>query len=366
MRITVYMQRSTELEDALLISRTWDTVLPLLQEESIFTMFRILSSQLDELSALYPHLTSDEKYNVARLCIAAILAKIHTIEWTPTLTNNSFSTLSPCTNWVGLEKTLSIFFQTSKPKCCNLPHPHWKRLPSMKTISVLIKLYTTHHIKWLRNFCCPPHTSFASRSDWNWRWDPVLQEISFRDARKIINETNVSQEFLHARAKTPARTLSLRNSPNTLNILAVPGLGKINLAEIQLQRDRERMIPRYNDARRQLLLEPQSKLEYLTDDKEGQALLKSVYTDIEQVDFMVGWLVDKERPERFALGVVPYRLFVIIASSRFYQEGFTDENYTPWGIKCIKRESFHSILVRNFPELSSKIPKYSFSNDWGS
>ena len=59
----------------------------------------------------------------------------------------------------------------------------------------------------------------------------------------------------------------------------------------------------------------------------------SIYGDIDQVDFMVSCLVDKERPEGFAFGIVPYHIFVVMASrrlfsDRFFQEGFTAEYYT--------------------------------------
>ena len=84
-----------------------------------------------------------------------------------------------------------------------------------------------------------------------------MHEFSFKDApRELTNEQNATEVFLQALSKTPARTLSLRNYPYTLYDLDVPGRGKINLAEIDLTRDRERNLPRYNDARRQLLLEP--------------------------------------------------------------------------------------------------------------
>ena len=123
-----------------------------------------------------------------------------------------------------------------------------------------------------------------------------MHEFSFKDApRELTNEQNATEVFLQALSKTPARTLSLRNYPYTLYDLDVPGRGKINLAEIDLTRDRERNLPRYNDARRQLLLEPYASLDDLTDNEEELELLKSVYTDIEQVDFMVGCLVGRQR-----------------------------------------------------------------------
>ena len=94
-----------------------------------------------------------------------------------------------------------------------------------------------------------------------------MHEFSFKDApRELTNEQNATEVFLQALSKSPARTLSLRNYPhypsNLYDLLDVHGrTGKISLAEIDLttltrSRVRERNLPRYNDARRQLLLEP--------------------------------------------------------------------------------------------------------------
>ena len=60
----------------------------------------------------YPSMTSDELFGTARNMIAVILAKIHTIEWSPTLLDNDnrFSTLSLNTNWCGLETLVTDFF----------------------------------------------------------------------------------------------------------------------------------------------------------------------------------------------------------------------------------------------------------------
>ena len=196
-----------------------------------------------------------------------------------------------------------------------------------------------------------------------------LQDFSFKDARKLTEKSNATEVFLRALSQTPGRILSLTNYPYSLYDLDIPGRGKVNLAEIELTRDRERNLPRYNDARRQLLLEPYTSLDDLTDDEDELELLRSVYVDIEQVDFMVGCLTDKERPEGFAFGIVPYHIFVVLASrrlfsDRFFQEGLTEENYSPWGMNYLVTESLQSILVRHFPSLDGVVPANPFFNGW--
>ena len=123
------------------------------------------------------------------------------------------------------------------------------------------------------------------------------------------------------------------------------------------------------DARRQLLLTPYKSIDELTSDKEERKMLKSVYTDIEQVDFLVGCLADKDRPDGFAFGIVPYYIFVVMASrrllsDRFFQEGLTEENYSKIGVSYLMEATFHDILARQFPDMKNKIPINPFSNEW--
>ena len=50
----------------------------------------------------YKDVTSDELFEVARLVVAAEIAKIHTIEWTPQLLYNEPAYLAMNANWNGL------------------------------------------------------------------------------------------------------------------------------------------------------------------------------------------------------------------------------------------------------------------------
>ena len=275
----------------------------------------------------------------------------------------------------GLKDTLSNFFSAE------LLAPYQNMLDSFKIPSVGAKEFGTN----LTLF----NTTFSMTEEFVgvYRMHPLLpdkmniagqnftlNELSFNDPRGMVTSTDGSntttKTLLKSLSQTPARTLSLRNYPYELYDLDIPGRSeKLNLAEIDLMRDRERNLPRYNDARRQLLLEPYTSLSDLTNDGDELELLMSVYSDIEQVDFMVGCLVDKERPDGFAFGIVPYHIFVVMAtrrllSDRFFQEGMTAENYSTWGLNYVKTQTFQSILERHFPELDGKIPANPFSNDW--
>lgn len=196
----------------------------------------------------------------------------------------------------------------------------------------------------------------------------TLNDVSFVDARKLTTTTKTTQTLLQAFGSTPANTLSLQNYPRQLYGLQKPGMPQpINLAEIDIQRDRERNLPRYNDMRRQLLLKPYKSLDELTDDETELNLLKRVYTDIDQVDLMVGCLVDKDRPYGFAFGIVPFHVFVVMASrrilnDRFLMEDFNAKVYTEFGFQYVQSGSLRQVILRHFPELKGRVPENPFLN----
>ena len=57
----------------------------------------------DHLHAAHPDLSDDELYDKARLVVAALMAKIHTIDWTPAIIAHPTTVTALRTNWWGLE-----------------------------------------------------------------------------------------------------------------------------------------------------------------------------------------------------------------------------------------------------------------------
>lgn len=323
---------------------------------------------VDVLSAAYPEMSSDELYGTARNTIAAILAKIHTLEWTPTLLDNEISTIGLNINWYGLQTVVENFFQGNPVPpdiqavvdSLQVPHVVNGEFPTEMTLFDTPFFMTEEFVSVYRMHPLLPDEIEVEGGTL------TLNDIAFTDARTLVSdEAKTTETLLESFISTPARTLSLKNYPRELYNLDVGDGNVINLAEIDIIRDRERDIPRYNDARRQLLLPALESIDDLTDDEEERQLLKSVYSDIEQVDFMVGCLADKERPEGFAFGVVPYFIFLVMASrrllsDRFFQEGLTVENYTGVGFQYVVETNFRDILLRHFPDLDSEIPSNPF------
>ncbi len=56
----------------------------------------------DRLQADYPHWTDEQLFQRARLINAALIAKIHTVEWTPAVISHPITVTALRANWFGL------------------------------------------------------------------------------------------------------------------------------------------------------------------------------------------------------------------------------------------------------------------------
>ncbi|RRT38619.1 hypothetical protein B296_00029950, partial [Ensete ventricosum] len=88
----------------------------------------------------------------------------------------------------------------------------------------------------------------------------------------------------------------------------------VDMPVLEIYRDRERRIPRYNEFRRKLMLIPISKWEDLTDDKEAIETIREIYGDeVETLDLLVGLMAEK-KIKGFAISETAFVVFIIMAS----------------------------------------------------
>ena len=131
----------------------------------------------------------------------------------------------------------------------------------------------------------------------------------------------------------------------------------IDLAAIDLVRDRERGVPRYNDFRRMLRLPPAADFAALTGDEAAARELAEVYAGIEDVDLMVG-LYAEVPPEGFGISETAFRIFVLMASRRLKSaHAFTDDYrpgvYTAEGLAWIEDATMAGVIARHCPALAA-------------
>ena len=155
--------------------------------------------------------------------------------------------------------------------------------------------------------------------------------------------------------------LVLNNYPRFMQELSIPGNPLFDMGAVDILRARERGVPRYNEFRRQLGLNPIRTYEDLTDDPETVSKLKTLYgdrpEDIEKVDLLVGTLAESFRPTGFGFGETMFQIFILNASrrlqaDRFYTDCYNEEVYTKEGLQWIDDSSFKTVILRHYPDLA--------------
>ena len=150
----------------------------------------------------------------------------------------------------------------------------------------------------------------------------------------------------------------LHNFPNALRDLHKDDGTHLDLAAIDILRDRERGVPRYNQFRRLLRKPAVTSFEELTGDTAIASELRDIYGgDLEKVDLMVG-LYAEPLPEGFGFSETAFRIFVLMASrrlksDRFFTADYTPEMYTPEGMQWIRATGMFDVIRRHVPQVAA-------------
>lgn len=339
----------------------------------------------DRLHQLYPNATDQWLYDKARLINSALMAKIHTVEWTPALLQNPVLELSMESNWWGISRNPETR-DTIQKVFDDLKGPNsW--------IINTIALFDPEKAAELSTPGAVDHAlgGLVGQSKPNnydvpyvlteefvsvYRMHPLLRDavdvydigsnvvanrIALEDTRdgdaEDILDAEGGDRLWYSFGITHPGSLTLHNYPEFLRNLSIPLMGDIDLATIDILRDRERGVPRYNEFRRQIGLKPITKFEDLTTEPSTLAELKRIYNnDIEQIDALVGQLAETIRPDGFAFGETAFQIFILNASrrlmtDRFFTEDYTPETYTQAGIDWVEGNTMVDVLKRHFPQL---------------
>jgi hypothetical protein len=376
----------------------------------------------------YGQITNDELFEVARLIVSAEIAKIHTIEWTPQLLYGEPLYLGMNSNWSGLfeerplvsrllEQIVQKLGESSEGKERNQLYSALAAGPGIvgsgntKRIFSLFDrwdLTNPDHVNGGVNHFGSPF-NFPEEFVSVYRLHPLVPDmLEFRE----LNDPNAIRRRIPVidtfRSKATAKMregglanwalsmgrqrlglLLLRNHPQFLQNLDLrPRLdSKIDVAALDIIRDRERGVPRFNEFRRQIGLKqltsfddfidrrlPERSAE-LAEQRELVKALREVYgqhrcdasrqitsaqrdengrpindclghpdgtmvDNIEDVDIVVGFLAETTRPHGYAISETQFHIFIINASrrlfsDRFFTSSFRPEFYTQLGIEWV-------------------------------
>jgi hypothetical protein len=182
----------------------------------------------------------------------------------------------------------------------------------------------------------------------------TLVDVAQRNTMKIMQEVSM-QDLFYSFGIANAGELTLHNFPRSLQNFRRPDDKFMDLAATDILRDRELGVPRYNQFRKLLHLPQVESFEELTANRRWAEELRRVYSDINQVDLMVGLLAEP-KPNKFRFGDTTFRIFLVMTtrrlnSDRFFTTDYTPKVYTQVGLDYIDDNTMSTVLLRHLPSL---------------
>ena len=318
----------------------------------------------DGLKLIYPEWDDEELFQRARLINGALIAKIHTIEWTPGILAHPALEFGMHAQWSGL------------------PY-RWMRLVLGENNEVargIVGSETDQH-----------SAPYAMTEEFTavYRMHPLLPDtvqirsLDERKASKTLDFVDVQGSGTRALMKTHGfadvlyslgvanpGAMRIRNYPNFLRQFRKGVQPKkdnrshlrkaeeplLDMAAIDIMRDRERGLPRYNRFRELVGKKRVTSFEEITSIPGIAQKMREIYKDdVDRVDLLVG-LLSEDLPEGFGFSDTAFRVFILMASrrlksDRFFTDDYRPEIYTDFGMDWIRNTSMKSVLLRHFPQL---------------
>jgi hypothetical protein len=371
----------------------------------------------------YRDVSNDELFAVARLVVAAEIAKIHTIEWTTQLLYNEPLYRGMNGNWNGLlgkesfasRELADMMSRMQKSNSSLIADQYYSILAAGPGIFGLGSNKAGWSLENLTGDVNGGTNHFGSPFNFPeefvtvYRLHALVPDlIEFRtlmspnaiDSKIPVVETFRGRATAFMRDRGLANwglsigrqrlgALALHNHPQFMQNLKMDRLTSpsktIDVAALDIIRDRERGVPRFNEFRRQYGLHQltsfkdfinphatpeiqaeQTQLAHTLQEIYGQHVCDSskVITDaqrddngneindclgfangtmvdnVEDLDTVVGWLAESTRPHGFAISETQFVVFILnasrrIYSDRFFTSSFRPEFYTTMGINWV-------------------------------
>jgi len=315
------------------------------------------NSICDHLAGVYPSWSDEQLFDCARLINAALMARIHTVEWTPALLADSDMETGMKINWWGFQGQriwqrfgrLTPSEELSGVPGSNLYH---HGAPYAMTEEFLA-VYRMHPL-------IPDDYSIRSAAD-----NRVIDELSFTDlagvnTHNVLDDPRIEMaDFFYSFGTSHPGAIALHNYPNRLRQFTEPDGTILDLAATDILRVRERGVPRYNEFRRKFHLAPALRFEDFSPLPTVVEDLRRIYRDPEDVDLMIG-LYAETLPDGFAFSDTAFRVFILMASrrlksDRFYTYDYRPEVYTPEGMQWIENNTMSSVILRHYPGLTGAL-----------
>jgi hypothetical protein len=307
----------------------------------------------DALKKENPRWDDQRLFDTAWLINSALMAKIHTVEWTPGIVNNPALWVAMNVNWSG------VLGQTVKNR--------FGRLGESEIFSGIMGSPQEHHgarFQLTEEFISVYRMHPLIPDDWklySHETGELVEEREFvglqgANTRSFMDGFDIPDLIYSLGVEHPG-AITLHNYPRALQRFTRIDGELMDLATLDILRDRERGVPRYNDFREEMRMPRIRSFEELTPNKEWAEQIRRVYNnDIDKVDLQVGMYAEP-LPPGFGFSDTAFRVFILMASrrlksDRFFTTDFRPEVYTQTGVDWVNNTKMKDVLLRHYPELA--------------
>lgn len=331
--------------------------------EMLHTLFALEHNTVCEmLRRANKNWKGDKIFDTARLINCALMAKIHTVEWTPAILAHPTLKVAMNANWWGLvgeslTKMLGRISKTSEV-ISGIPGSGVDQFGVPYSLTEeFVSVYRMHSL-------IPDNIAFFDANGGEHKSTIPLSDMLFKNAQKPLDKDLSFADAFYSFGINFPGAITNSNYPAFLRNLSTPdGLPPRDMGTVDLLRDRERGVPRYNEFRRLLRMTAPKSFEELTGGNKALAAdLSDAYNgDIELVDALVG-SHSEPLPEGFGFSDTAFRIFILMASRRLKSDRFiagqwNAETYTTEGLKWVQDSGMKDVLLRHFPNLKEVLGK---------
>ena len=229
----------------------------------LHTLFTLEHNYIcDLLAHEHQDWTDEQLFAKAKLINSALMAKIHTVEWTPAILPHPVIRLAMNVNWYGLagSELQDVFeFLDEKELLGGIVGSNADHHAAPYSLTEeFVSVYRMHPL-------IPDDLTFHSLVTGRAARDAAARPRSPAARRRRSASGLTMPDLFYSFGTCHPGAITLHNYPRHLQNLTRDDGEHLDLAAVDILRDRERGVPRYNEFRRLLRKEPVTSFDELTD-----------------------------------------------------------------------------------------------------
>lgn len=310
----------------------------------------------DAIKKAHPEYDDQRLFELGVLVVSALIAKIHTVEWTTCVLRHPALQIGMNANWYGAlgERFKGLVGRVGDSEALSgiIGSPTDHHAAPFSLTEEFVAVYRMHPL-------IPDDWDFYSLESGDFLEHRYFTEVQGRDTRDFMDGKQMG-DLWYSIGRASAGAVCLHNYPNALRSLTRIDGQVTDLATLDIVRDRERGVPRYNDFREALRMPRRKRIEDITPNKQWAKEINEIYHgDVDLVDLQIGMQAEQP-PKGFGFSDTAFRIFILMASrrfksDRFFTEDFRPEVYTRTGFDWVNTTSMKDVLLRHYPELEPAI-----------